>query len=63
MIDKLKQIWQNDSGLIIAGAVMLLGPELLRGRGRPSRIMGIVQIAGLGVLGYVVYKNRSVLGF
>lgn len=61
MLDKLKRVWQQNQGTIIAGAVMLLGPSLFRGRGRPSRIMELIQIAGLGVLGYVAWKNKDVL--
>ena len=60
--NKIKQFWERDKVLIVAGAVMLLGPSLIRGRGRPSNIMRLIEIVGLGVLGYTVYKNRDLIG-
>lgn len=60
-MDKLKQIWDRDREMIIAGGILLLGPELLRGRGRPSKLMGLIQLAGLGVLGYVAWRNRDII--
>lgn len=60
-MDKLKQVWERDRELIIAGGIGLLGPELLRGRGRPSKIMSLIQLAGFGILVWVGWKNRDLL--
>lgn len=60
-MEKLKAIWEQEKTLIIAGGVLLIGPELLQGRGRPRKIMSLIQVAGLGILGWVFWKHRSSL--
>lgn len=63
VFDRLKAVWDRDNTLIVIGASMLLGPSLLQGRGRPNKIMRLIQFGGLGILGYVAWKNKSELGF
>ncbi|MEM2046032.1 MAG: hypothetical protein QXO20_07655 [Candidatus Bathyarchaeia archaeon] len=59
MVEKLKRVWERDKEMIIAGGIALLGPELLRGRGRPSKIMSLIQLAGFGILVWVGWKNKD----